>query len=448
MIKLGEEQAIAFDKIKKFIKSDKPAFSLTGPGGSGKSFLISTIIDWLEDTGIDYCLCAPTHKAKAVIKYYSKRDATTLHKLLSLSPNLDIIELDFKDLLFKMGKDSGMIPYKGLVICDEASMISDDLFRILLKKCSEFKSKILFISDKCQLKPVDSDRVSLVYDLKDSFNLTKIYRQSSESAIMPILETLREHQMLHFDTSTSESGSVFCESNFIEFFNLCKNGIKRAIDNHDIFESKILAFTNNRVSNYNEAIAKHIFGDSKHWHKGEILMGCENLKINKYNFWNSMDYLLVKDPKPIDIRIPYFMSLPAFELSLYDTGNNETHNIKILDKNIDPSIFESLAAHIDSLRLQAIDALPKYRGIAWGKYYSVLDSFTTPVDLRFDGRLIRKKSFDRGYALTIHKSQGSSYNNVYVDMTDVMRNRDPENLRQLQYVALSRTRGDTYIFQK
>ncbi len=50
-----------------------------------------------------------------------------------------------------------------------------------------------------------------------------------------------------------------------------------------------------------------------------------------------------------------------------------------------------------------------------------------------------KKSFDYGYAMTVHKAQGSTINNVFIDMKDVLTCRDPELLRQLQYVGASST---------
>ena len=98
--------------------------------------------------------------------------------------------------------------------------------------------------------------------------------------------------------------------------------------------------------------------------------------------------------------------------------------------------------------MEAVNAKYKSRSLAWKKYYQIYNSFTTPKDLFYDNRLIRRKSFDRGYSTTVHKSQGSNYNNVYVDMYDINTCTDKEQLRQLQYVALSRTRGNVYIFQK
>ena len=43
--------------------------------------------------------------------------------------------------------------------------------------------------------------------------------------------------------------------------------------------------------------------------------------------------------------------------------------------------------------------------------------------------------------------QGSSITNVYIDMKDILRCKDEEELRQLQYVGLSRTSNDAFILQ-
>ena len=83
----------------------------------------------------------------------------------------------------------------------------------------------------------------------------------------------------------------------------------------------------------------------------------------------------------------------------------------------------------------------------WREYYNILNSFTSPRDLIVDKRVIRKKSFGPGYASTIHKSQGKSLNNVFIDLKDIFINRDKDELRQLQYVAVSRARSNVYIYQ-
>ena len=63
-------------------------------------------------------------------------------------------------------------------------------------------------------------------------------------------------------------------------------------------------------------------------------------------------------------------------------------------------------------------------------------SFTTPIDLYVDGRLVKKKSFTEGYACTTHRLQGSTFNNIFIDMQIINSCKDDKVNQQLQYVAL------------
>ena len=142
---LGEEQLQALSLIKDFIKNSKDtAFSLCGSAGTGKTTLEKEILEFLHEEWIDYCLCAPTHKAALVMRQTTREDAITLHKLLALSPNIEILDLDFRELQFYTSKAVNSITYESIVICDEASMINDDLFDLLIKKCQDKKAKIIF----------------------------------------------------------------------------------------------------------------------------------------------------------------------------------------------------------------------------------------------------------------------------------------------------------------
>lgn len=64
---------------------------------------------------------------------------------------------------------------------------------------------------------------------------------------------------------------------------------------------------------------------------------------------------------------------------------------------------------------------------------------------------------DYSYAMTVHKSQGSTFRNVFVDIRDIARNstkrcRPSDDLlvwerNQLAYVAISRSSDRLFIFQ-
>ena len=97
--KLGEEQKNVLLSIFHFIKDDNEIqCTLDGFGGSGKTTITKLIIRYLENENIEYELAAPTHKAKGVLTMHTDRESTTLHKLLTLRPTIDIMDLDYHDL--------------------------------------------------------------------------------------------------------------------------------------------------------------------------------------------------------------------------------------------------------------------------------------------------------------------------------------------------------------
>lgn len=444
---LSKQQDLALNNIKQFIQGEDLAFVLSGSAGTGKSLLIKYITDWLDSIHKRYCLCAPTHKAALVIEQYSKKSAITLHSLLAMSPKLDILHLDFNELEFNSG-ESKEIPSHGIVICDEASMINDDLFDFLLKKCKDFNAKVLFVQDPCQIQPVKQETRSKVNSLENQFILTEVFRQSEKSALLPVLDTLRSTSIPSFDTSIKDEGSVVCTSEISEFSRFFISEFKKGISNSDILHTKVLAYTNDRINKYNEVIHKLLFRDNKEYHHLGFLTGYSNITRNGVKFWNSMDYIIITEPEEVDINIPNFGTLPGYTLVLYDSLLKTSNPINMLSKKISADYFESLASQIEYLRLTACDEKSPYkRKLAWNKYFMTTDSFCSPIDLYFMNRLIFKKSFDHGYAVTVHKSQGSSYNNVCIDMKDINKRKDSEEHRQLQYVALSRARQNVYIYQ-
>jgi hypothetical protein len=163
-----------------------------------------------------------------------------------------------------------------------------------------------------------------------------------------------------------------------------------------------------------------------------------------------MDYIVINEPDKIQIPIPYFGTLPGWRLELYDSLFKMSSHIAILSKDISRDYLDGLSIKIEETRQNAVSwsAVNKAKArFYWKRYYEMINSFASPIDMYYDGRLIRKKSFDYSYAITTHKSQGSSLDNVLVDMRNINSCSDENVRRQLQYVALSRTRKDALIYQ-
>lgn len=451
---LGEEQLSAFLQLKDFISKESSSvhISLVGAAGTGKTKTISAFIDYLESIDMPYIVAAPTHKAKLVLETYTKQKAYTIHQMLALQPNLDIFELDLRELDFLVGnnKSKNQIPYKGVVIVDEASMINDDLFDCLVDCISKNKSKIIFLGDIKQLCPVKSDKLSKVFTLSNIINLTKIYRQKEESPVLDLLTILRDKPLYHFETVQGKEDSIYVYNKAIDFVKSAKDILKETIETCNVLHSKFIVYTNSRVSAMNEVARKLIFGKAyeNEFNVGEILTGYDNLEYNNFTFYNSLDYIVKHVDYSENINLPHFSyELKGYKLLLYDTVYKVTNSIVVLSKNNDPKIIEELAKTIENIRITAVRLKKSGKSSFkyWDEYYRLTRSFATTFDLYFNNRIIKKKTFDYGYAITAFKAQGSSFDTVFVDIKNINICQNEEILRQMQYVAISRTKGNVYL---
>ena len=49
--------------------------------------------------------------------------------------------------------------------------------------------------------------------------------------------------------------------------------------------------------------------------------------------------------------------------------------------------------------------------------------------------------------MTVFKAQGSSIENVFIDIKDINKCKDDNTKRQMQYVGLSRTKNKIFLLQ-
>lgn len=143
--KLGEEQRETL--LSVFSLLQERGFNecaILGRAGTGKTTISELIIHFLEDyLKVDYRLVTPTHKSKRVLADRTKREVTTIHQLLKLKPDLNVLNLDLRDLKFCTEALTDNVPANGVIIIDECSMINDDLYTTLVQSCSDKNCKII-----------------------------------------------------------------------------------------------------------------------------------------------------------------------------------------------------------------------------------------------------------------------------------------------------------------
>jgi len=448
---LGKQQEQAVESIINFLKNSKEtSYGLFGYAGTGKSTIIKWLVDYLYSEVIEHLLCAPTHKARAMIKYTAGLEAITVHQVLHLIPNIEIKDLDLRDLLFlSRNKAANEIPRRGVLICDEASMINDVLYNFLVEEARAKYCKIIFVGDKAQLKPVKSSEESLVFTIKDQFILTEIFRQSKDSGLSSVLPILRNDIIYNFRNSIGNEGSLICTSSAIELFKNAYPSFKQSIEENNIFGAKFFAYTNARTDALNLKIRSLLFPGNEQFYEQEIVTFNDNYSYGFMDYWNSMDYIIQGVTQTSSI-IPNFGYVEGYKLVLYDSFEDIPGEVFVIDPNISHEILTKLAYLIESTRLDAI----RYKYIdrkkaanLWKTYYQIIGSFATFDNIYFDNRIVKKKTLGYGYASTVHKSQGSSIDNVFIDMKNILSCRDSLEIRQLQYVSVSRARKNVYMLQ-
>ena len=152
---------------------------ITGGPGTGKTTIINTIMEILEDGGLDTAIAAPTGRAAKRITETSGYPASTIHRLLEYSYGEDETMLHF-------GRTAENPLDCDAVIIDEASMI-DLLLMNALVSAIRPGTRLILVGDDDQLPSVGAGNV--LRDIISSeyifcTKLTEIYRQARESMIV------------------------------------------------------------------------------------------------------------------------------------------------------------------------------------------------------------------------------------------------------------------------
>lgn len=447
--KLDEEQILVLEKIFKFINTKGfNECTYSGAAGVGKSVITKLIVEYIEKCNIPYVLATPTNKARGVLAKCTGRDVITLHKLLTLKPTIDILELDYKDLKWDAQTLSSGIPENGILIIDECSMINSKLYEYIKKRAKLNKCKVIYAGDYKQLYAVKELDISKTFKVKEHYNLTKVHRQQADNPLMKILIELRTHPIYSFKNIYSEKGNLITFSNWRKFISTAKHLFINSVKKENPNIVKLLAYTNVRVTAFNQIIRGFLFDPDTEYAKGDILTGYDSCELKSYEkygmpFWlyNSADYI-VKSVLSKNLYIGD-CAYKGYELRIKPIDELFEETLFIISKQTSKEQLNYLAKTIEYYRYAAINAKNKRDStFRWKEYFSLMRSFATPVDLIYDGRVVRKKTLDYGYCLSVHKSQGSSYDNVLIDMGNILTCNHKESLRQLQYVAMSRTRNN------
>lgn len=425
-INLNSQQEKAIKHIEEAYSRGEPGYTLLGEGGTGKTTCIMHFVDKMSRKGIPVLLTAPTNKAvkqleKSASQYGLKRVvAMTTAKALGLTLLPDSEHKHVRQTT------EVKIPENSIMVMDEGSMVSKySIKSYLVPAVTRMNSFLVVMGDPMQLPPVN-ELQSKALSMFPSTELTKVERFQYDSGISHLTRHLRasieEGSRFSFD-SADYAGQleVIKPAKFTQFVT------DRFTLDTDVNNNRVLAWTNKKVNRTNALIRKNIYGkDANRFEIGEtVVTGAPIFGGDENTLQLSTDEeCIVKNVKD------------SFVVDFY--GNRyHTYLLTLEPIHASPdTVWANVIKNESKARLkQTLDEIVsdiKSSGDRrkWFLFHKIKDMF---ADIRYT------------YCITVHRSQGSTYENVYVDVPNILKNRKQQERNRLLYVAFSRASQNLYV---
>lgn len=435
------QQTEVIKQLSEFVEnsSSNSLFLLKGYAGTGKTTLVSSLINSLWSVGKKVVLLAPTGRAAKVLSVYSKKSAFTIHKKIywmrTNSQGNTFVTL-------QENKHTNTI-----FVVDEASMIpdaSDKGFggRVLLDDLIEYvyygvMCKLVLIGDTAQLPPVhldispalDENLLGITYR-KDVYSaeLTQVVRQQSTSMVLENATHLRDRISANdFDTP-----HVKCNSEVLrlDVGMDIQEALEDAYSNSGVEGTVVICRSNKRANLYNQQIRARIRGLEDDISTGDFLMVVRNNYFwlpegSKAGFIANGD--MVEVMRIYEINELYDCRFARISVRLVDYPDEENLEcivlLDILTSETPAMTYEEYKKLYDEVAKDYAD-IPKRaqrnKEIKQNPYFNALQ-------VKF------------AYAITCHKSQGGQWENVFVEQGYFTSDMLSKEYFRWLYTALTRT---------
>jgi hypothetical protein len=480
---LTSDQEKVIHSLKEFLADpDQDVFLLKGYAGTGKTFLMKGLVQHLlVERGLGSLgLVAPTGRAAKVLTDAVLSDddemldagaAQTLHRFVYSGSKLIEMTRDKEDtetpvLVMQINKDP--LPVNFVCIVDEASMVSDvlsehenfrfgsgrllhDLFA-RLKVGTYEGAKVIMVGDPGQLPPVgmsgtpalDAEYIRETYGHGSSSGmLTEVIRQKADSGVLRLATELRsaldQDQMDSFPQwQTLPSDLKLIEEGWKEAF--FKGGVS-AIKN-----KVLLVHSNKRATELNAEIREQLYPGSTDLETGDLLMVIRNNYLEP----ELMNGELIEVVEATDLTQKRSYRIKTKREGV--THENEVvlkfRWVKIRGREWKPGRYAEKwllenVLHSESAQLASEEHKALYVD------FKVRHPDLSPKSLDFAKALQKDPFYNAlqvkfGYAITVHKSQGGEWPEVFVDF-DRPGGRANSQYFRWAYTAATRSSERMYM---
>ncbi len=402
-----EDQEEAYDQVYDRLARGERYTGLRGYAGTGKTYLVSRLVEQLLEEDCTVTVCAPTHKAVQVVSDElgdAPVDMQTLHSFLGL--RLEPTE----DGEYELVPDEVRDFAEGVVIVDEASMIGREEWAHIEE--SPFWVQWLFVGDPAQLPPVNEDP-SPALDVPGP-TLETIHRQAADNPILELATKIRNDAEGRFGSKFEDGKGVAVTRNRDEFL----DSVLRAFDTEafaeDATHARLLAYRNKTVRRYNREIRAARYGtDADRFVEGEWLVATETWLHEGVPRLTNSEEVRVKKAEVDAFEADDQSEWKTWKLTVRTPGRGLSRTVYVLHEDE----FDRYDDALERRRERAQDD-----GSKWDRFFDLRERFAR---------------VDYAYATTVHKSQGSTFDTVFVDHRDLQACRGEER-EALLYVAVTR----------
>lgn len=397
---------------------------ITGPGGTGKTFLMGHLIDQVIPSYEAACsllgaeplytsvhMTATTNKAAEVLGKATGRPACTIHSHLCLRIKTD----------YQSGSQT-LIPTpnfyvhsREIIFIDESSMADRGLLDWLEKGTQN--CFLVFVCDDRQLPPV-KEKLSRIFSMNlPVMELTEQMRNSGQPALMALCNQFRDTVLTGnwydiavvpgvVDYATSEEMPGILEHYFLD----------------PAHNNRIMGYTNARVNEYN-AYIRAMRGLPQSFTVGERLIA-----NGQFTVTSPMGRIAVQAEDELEV-VELIREAHLIRKDLGPAESIEFWGQTIVVKTrwgeriqvtvpVDPTHFKQVLQYLSHKK-------------DWSNYYGLQETYP---DLRPHD------------ASTTHKAQGSTFDVAILDLSDLSTCRDPATAARLFYVALSRAKSRVILY--
>ncbi len=430
-----------------FDSDPRSVMLLRGYAGTGKTSLVSALIQTLPQLRVNSLLLAPTGRAAKVLAGYSGRPAYTIHKKIYMTAT------DASGAM-RTVRAPNKHSYT-LFIVDEASMIGlepsatrQSLLEDLIGYVYDGNHcRLMLIGDSAQLPPVgqsespalDQRYLAAAFGLNVvSHELTEVVRQQSLSGILSNATALRAQIS---DLSSGDEAALPLFTTAPDVVNLqgtdLMETLYREYDTYNLEEVVVVTRSNKRANLFNQGIRSSILYREEEVNAGDYLMVVKN----NY-FWldedSSIGFIANGDIVEVlsvrNVQELYGFRFADATLRFVDYPDEQPRDCKLLLSTLyseSPSLTADEQSRLYTAVMEDYADLPhkadRLRELRKNPYYNALQ-------VKF------------AYSLTCHKTQGGQWRTVIVDQGFFPPDQplDRDYLRWL-YTAFTRATERVYL---